>query len=249
MKIFKLLIVISVISIPSFAFAWGPLTHIYLGSEIFSLGSLLPAGIYAMIKKYRHDFLYGNLMADIIIGKKFLPEDKNPHSWDMALSLLDSAKTQQQKAFVYGYMGHLAADTVAHGTFMNKRRNIGHTLVELRADSMIDKKYWFQAIKIDRKVQMRNDIFLERSLESSFFSFKTNKRIFKGMLLLSCFNKERVGNFIQRNSIDPTILTSKNIKRLQIESIDRMVNILSNGKESEVIKESPMVGIRYRKAS
>ncbi len=240
MRLFKWLLVLSILLIPSFAFAWGPLTHIYLGSEIFSFGSLLPAGVFALIKKFRHDFLYGNLMADIIIGKKFLPEDKNPHSWDMALSLFDSAKTQQQKAFVYGYMSHLAADTVAHGSFTGNRKNLGHTLVELRADSMIDKKYWFLAVGIDRNVQMRNDIFLEKSLESAFFSFKTNKRIFKGMLLLSCFNKERVGDFIQRNAIDPAILTRGNIEQLHNESIDRMMNILCNDRASEVIQESPM---------
>jgi hypothetical protein len=244
MRLFKLSLVCSIVLIPSFAFAWGPLTHMYLGSEILSFGSLLPAGIYAMIRKYRHDFLYGNLMADIIIGKKFLPEDKNPHSWDVALSLFDSAKTQQQKAFVYGYMSHLAADTVAHGSFTNDKKNIGHTLRELRADSLIDKRYWIQARKIDRKVQIRNDIFLERSLESTFFSFKTNKRIFKGVLLLSCFNKERVGEFIQRNSLDPSMLTRGNILQLHNDSINRMADILCNGKDAEVINESPMVSIR-----
>lgn len=107
--------------------------------------------IYALLRKYRHDFLYGNLMADIIIGKKFLPKDKNPHSWDTALNLLESAKTPQQRAFVYGYMSHLAADTVAHGRFMGNRKNIGHTLVELRADSIIDRKYWLQAMSIGQK--------------------------------------------------------------------------------------------------
>jgi hypothetical protein len=244
MKIFKVLIILPVLLLPSAAFAWGPLTHIYLGNEIFSLASLLPAGVYAMIRKYRHDFLYGNLMADIIIGKKFLPEDKNPHSWDVGLSLLDAAKTRQQKAFVYGYMSHLAADTVAHGSFTNRKRNIAHTMIELRADSMIDKKYWIQAISIDRKVQIRNDHFLEQSLESTFLSFKTNKRIFRGMLLLSCFNKERVGNFIQRNAVDPANLTRTNIERLQIESLDRMVDVLCNGKDAGVINESPMVIVR-----
>ncbi|HWR58170.1 MAG TPA: zinc dependent phospholipase C family protein [Thermodesulfovibrionales bacterium] len=244
MRIFKLLLFVSFLLAPSFAFAWGPLTHIYLGNEIFSLGSLLPAGVYAIIKKYRHDFLYGNLMADIIIGKKFIPIDRNPHSWDMALGLLACAKTQQQKAFVYGYMGHLAADTVAHGSFMKKRRNIGHTLVELRADSIIDKKYWFQAIRIDRAVQKRNDLFLEKSLDSTFLSFKTNKRIFRGVLLLSCFNKERLGDFIQRSWFDPSVLTRRNIEQLQIQSIDSMVDILSKGKSSEVAKKSPMVAIR-----
>jgi len=244
MKTFRILLVISFLLVPSFAFAWGPLTHIYLGNEIFSLGSLLPAGVYTLIRKFRHDFLYGNLMADIIIGKKFLPEDRNPHSWDMALSLLDSARTRQQQAFVYGYMSHLAADTVAHGSFTNKKRNLAHTLVELRADSMIDKKYWVQAVTIDRKVQMRNDMFLERSLESAFFSFRTNKRIFKGMLFLSCFNKEKLGNFIQRNSVDPTVLTRRNICKLQTESINRMVDVLCNGRESDVTNESPLVMLR-----
>jgi hypothetical protein len=244
MRTFKLLLFFSVLLTPSLAFAWGPLTHIYLGNEIFSLGSLLPASVYAIIKKYRKDFLYGNLMADIIIGKKFLPKDKNSHSWDVALSLLDAAKTRQQKAFVYGYVSHLAADTVAHGSFTSKKRNIAHTLVELRADSIIDKKYWVQAIRIDRAVQARNDLFLEKSLDRALFSFKTNKRIFRGMLFLSCFNKKGVGDFIQRSSVNPAVLTKKNIERLQLESIERMVDILCNGKSSDVTKKSAMVAIR-----
>ena len=85
---FKFLLVILFIALPSAAFAWGPLTHVYLGSEIYYLGSLLPAGIYALIKKYKSDFLYGNLMADIIFGKKYLPDEKSSHSWDVALGLL-----------------------------------------------------------------------------------------------------------------------------------------------------------------
>lgn len=241
MKILKLSIFLSVFLVPSFAFAWGPLTHVYLGSEILSLGPLLPAGIYALIRKYRHDYLYGNLMADIIIGKKYLPEDKNPHSWDMAMNLFDAAETQQQKAFVFGYLSHLAADTIAHGKFTNSRRNIEHTLFEMRADCIIDKRYWFQAISIDRRVQRRNDIFLEKSLESALFSFKTNKRIFKSVVLLSGFNKERLGNFIQKNIVYPEDLAKHNIRQLHFESMERIVDILSNGKDAGVLKESPMV--------
>lgn len=240
MKAFKLLVFLGLVLVPSAVFAWGPLTHIYLGNEIFSLGPLLPAGVYALLKKYRQDFIYGNLMADMIIGKKYLPDDKNPHSWDVALGMLESAKTHQQRVFVYGYMSHLAADTVAHGSFTGDRKNLGHTLVELRADSIIDKKYWLQAVTIDRSVQRRNDMFLEKSLESVFFSFKTNKRILKSIVLLSGFNKERVGNFIQRNSADPALLTKKKIAKFQLESVDRIVDILIHGENSEVTNESPM---------
>lgn len=244
MRLFKWSLVLSVLLIPSFAFAWGSLTHVYLGSEILSLGPLLPAGIYALIKKYRHDFIYGNLMADIIIGKKFLPKDKNPHSWDMALTLFDAAKTQQQKAFVYGYMGHLAADTIAHGSFMSDRKNLGHMLVEVRADSLIDRKYWHQAISIDKKVQLRNDMFLEDTIERVGLSFKTNKKIFRGLLMLACFNQERLGDLIQRKAVRLSIPDRMDIQQLQMDSLDRMVDILCNGENSEVINENPMAVIR-----
>ncbi|MGD1075119.1 MAG: zinc dependent phospholipase C family protein [Thermodesulfovibrionales bacterium] len=244
MKIFKVSVFFSFFFLPSVAFAWGPLTHMYLGSEILSLGSLLPGGIYALIKKYRHDYLYGNLMADIIIGKKFLPEDKNPHSWEMGLNLLEAAETQQQKAFVFGYLSHLAADTIAHGKFASSTKNIEHTLVELRADCLIDKRYWLQAMRIDRGVQRRNDKFLERSLERALFSFKTNKRILKSVILLSCFNKERLGTFIQNNAVYPSDLTRMNIQQLHLESIDRIVDILCKGSASDVLLESPMVSPR-----
>ena len=174
MRIFKLLVFLGFLLVPTMAFAWGPLTHIYLGSEICSLASLLPAGIFEIIRRYRKDFIYGNLMADIIVGKKYLPDDRNSHNWDLAFDLLRVAETKQQKAFVYGYMSHLAADTVAHNIYTADKRNIGHTLLELKADCIIDKKYWLQAVEIDRAIQNRNDIFLEQALDRLIFSFKTN---------------------------------------------------------------------------
>ncbi len=241
MKTFILILLLSFILVPSIALAWGPLTHFYLGSEILSLGSLIPAGIYSILRRYKHDFLYGNLMADIIIGKRYLPEDKNSHSWDVAMNLFDEARTRQQKAFVYGYLSHLAADTVAHGKFTGNRKNIGHTLVELRADSIIDKRYWIQAITIDRSVQRRNDIFLERSLERAIFSFKTNKRIFKGMLFLSCFNQRSIGDLIERNIRGFMSPSNEYIQSLHDESIKRIIDILRNGRDSKVFEESPIV--------
>lgn len=244
---FKFLIIILFLLVPSLAFAWGPLTHIYLGSEIYYFGSLLPAGIYALIRKYRNDFLYGNLMADIIVGKKYLPNERSSHSWDVALNLFETTKTHQQKAFVYGYMSHLAADTVAHESFTVGEKNVGHTFLELKADSIVDKKYWFQAIAIDKKVQIRNDIFLESSLERVMFSFKTNKRILKSTILLAGLHQERFSNFIDRNIIIPSAYKKENIKKLHEESLDRMVDLLQNGRDSKVLRQSPLGSQIYKR--
>lgn len=92
MRLFKIILIISFLLIPAVSFAWGPLTHIYLGNELYSLGSLLPAGLYEIIRRYKKDFLYGNLMADIIVGKNYLPDDKNSHSWEVAFELLKATR-------------------------------------------------------------------------------------------------------------------------------------------------------------
>ncbi|HYQ48423.1 MAG TPA: zinc dependent phospholipase C family protein [Thermodesulfovibrionales bacterium] len=238
MKLSKLVLVISFLLFPAAAFAWGPLTHIYLGNELFSLGVLLPAGVLELIRRYRKDFLYGNIMADIIIGKKYLPDEKCSHSWEVGFDLLQDAGTAQQKAFVYGYLSHLAADTVAHNSYTVDRKNIGHTLLEMKADSIIDKKYWVQALSIDRKTQMRNDLFLENSLERFLFSFKTNKRIFKGMVFFSVFNQERVGDFIDRR-MTTSLPDRDSIEVLHQESLDKMIDLLQNFESSDVVTSSP----------
>ena len=246
MKLFKILTVISFVLVPTMAFAWGPLTHIYLGNELFSLASLLPGGIAEVIRRYRKDFIYGNLMADIIVGKKYLPDNKNSHNWDFAFDLFKAAETKQQKAFVYGYLSHLAADTVAHNIYTANRKNFAHTLCEMKADSIIDKKYWLQAVEIDRKIQIRNDIFLENFLERFVFSFKTNKRILKGMVFLSIFNREKIGDFIDRNLIT-TLPMRETIEKLHQDSLDKIIDLFQNWKNSEVIKVNPIGNICRRK--
>ncbi len=226
---FILLLVAGFIFIPSFAFAWGPLTHMYLGNELLSCVSLLPAGIHALLKKHKQDFLYGNLMADMILGKKYLPDDKSSHSWDVGLKLLDQAKKEPERAFAYGYLAHLAADTVAHETLTDDLGNMGHTWIEMKADSIIDKTYWLQMVLISKAVRKRSDLLLENSLDSYIFSFKTNKRIYKSMVFLMFLNKKR------RRGVDRAL-----IHELHEESITRMLDLFQRGTESTVLQRKPL---------
>lgn len=215
--------------LPTAAFAWGPMTHMFLGSEIFSCAPLIPAGIYSLINKYRQDYLYGNLMADSIIGKKYLPDDKTSHSWEVGLKLLSQARAWPEKAFAYGYLSHLAADTVAHEALTIEMHNTAHTWMEIKADSMINKMYWLKSVTFSRAVQRRNDLFLENTLDSYIFSVKTNKRIYKGIVFLSFINKKR------RNGLDTGL-----IERLHEVSIARMLDLLANGTDSKVLCKSPL---------
>jgi hypothetical protein len=228
-SLFFLFVLAGFLFVPSEVFAWGPLTHMYLGNELLSCAPLIPAGILALIKKHKQDFLYGNVMADIIIGKKYLPDHKSSHSWDVGLKLFDQAKSWPERAFAYGYLSHLAADTVAHETLTDEKGNMGHTWVELKADSLIDKAYWLQTISISKAVRKRSDLLLENSLDRYVFSFKTNKRIYKSIVFLSFLNKKR------RYGVDRTL-----IHELHEESLARMIDLLQHGTDSNVLLKNPL---------
>jgi hypothetical protein len=228
--------------IPSAALAWGPLTHAYLGTEIFYVASLLPVGVAELLRRYRQDYLYGNLMADIVLAKKYQPAAKSSHSWDFAAGLMEEAGTDSERAFCLGYMSHLAADTVAHGRFTAGMKNLEHTFLEIGADSLIDKACWSEAIDIDKKVQTRNDALLEKCLDVVIFSFKTNKKFFMGALALQCFNTTGISGFFS-NDADLT-RKRKLIEGLHEKSLDRILDVLSNGTRSTVLKKSPIADLK-----
>lgn len=226
---YYLALIIGLILVPTASFAWGPMTHMFLGNELLSCAPLIPAGILALLKKHKQDFLYGNIMADIIFGKKYLPDDKSSHSWEVGLKLLDQAEEWPERAFAYGYLSHLAADTVAHETLTDELGNLGHTWIELKADSIIDKSYWLQTVAISRVVRKRSDLLLENALDPYLFSFKTNKRIYKSMVFLSFLNKKR------RRGVDRVL-----IHDLHEESLSRMIDLLQNGTDAAVLQKNPL---------
>lgn len=148
------------------------------------------------------------------------------------MGLLSKARSDAEQAFCWGYLSHLAADTVAHHRLTNGRSNLQHTLLEVAAEHLIGRHYWLMAMSIAPQVQRRGDRLLERCLESPVVSFRTNKRLMKGMLLLSGLKPPL-----------PQPLGSRRqgrIQRLHEESLERMLDVLSKGRASSVLKYDPM---------
>ena len=229
--------------IPSIADAWGPLTHVSLGCQLFDLGpAIIPAGIYGILKKYKNDYLYGNLSPDIILGRSFQGYESNSHSWNVAWKLMDATESDRQKAFAYGYLMHLCADTAVHNIKPNGLP-FHHSLVEMRSDSMVDKKYRRKLKTLDKYMQKKHDLFLERRLESLIFSFKTNKRLFKGILLLSRLqNYTPVSKFIDNRF--PYDFPIEKIYKYRVESLEKMIEVLNEGKASKVLQTHPLGSCR-----
>jgi Zinc dependent phospholipase C len=191
-----LLILAITFCLPNQALAWGAGTHLQLGLAVLdTLGSLPPA-IAAIIGGAPRDFLYGCIAADIIVGKKFTHYLLHCHRWQIGRSVLQRAQTPSQQACAYGYLAHLAADTIAHNYYVPYKLMksfptlaLKHAYWEARFDCFVPKEVWDMGHQIARENYRENDALLRGVLADTIFSFGTNKRIFNSILMVSRLDK------------------------------------------------------------
>lgn len=176
--------------VPEAAAAWGPATHVALGEAILGALYLVPPAVRAVLERYPLHFLYGSVAADISFAKKYVPEGRHCHSWAVGEEILDSADSPELAAVAYGYLAHLAADTIAHNVFVPRRllltsttQALGHTYWEHRMDMHVGEDFLSLArhIVVDHD-HGEADLLFDDVLSRTVFSFATNRRIFRGMI-------------------------------------------------------------------
>jgi hypothetical protein len=177
---------------PADAWAWGVGVHLQVGSWLLEQGARLPAQLQALLAAYPHDYLYGCISADITLGKKYTHYLRHCHAWRMGHKVLDAAEDDGQRACAYGYLSHLAADTVAHGYYVPYKlmRSYNTTLLnhaywEMRFEAHVGNDAWQLARALGRFDFSENDRMLRKVLANTIFSFATNKRLFDSLLLLN----------------------------------------------------------------
>lgn len=179
--------------VPEPVWAWGPGTHIAIGETVLASLYLLPPAMRAIIEAYPLHFLYGSIAADISFAKKYVPEGRHCHHWPVGEEILATAASPRLTSVGYGYLAHLAADTVAHNLFLPRQllttstsQALGHAYWEHRMDMHVGEEYLTKA----RHLVMENDhseadALFDQVLCSTIFSFQTNRRIFRGMIRFS----------------------------------------------------------------
>jgi len=182
--------------IPHEAYAWGAGFHLQLGVSVLNNLQSIDPVIASILSAYPNDFLYGCIAADITIGKKFTHYLQHCHRWAIGLNILRHAESRRQEACAYGYLAHLAADTIAHNYFVPYKvmrsfptLTLKHTYWEMRFESFVDKEIWEIGKKVSMEHYKINDALLRKLVSETIFSFNTNKRIFNSILLLSRLEK------------------------------------------------------------
>jgi len=177
---------------PGEAHAWGPVTHLVHGSQILEhLSSLSPA-LQEILGRNRLPYLYGCLAADITHAKKYTRSlYTHCHCWPVGWQIVESAGTEREEAFAWGYLSHLAADVLSHNHFVPAQlvvsfesRPLRHIYWEARFDSAQRRDRWrlLRSVLDHRYVDC--DRLVERVVERTLFSFRTNKRIFASVMAL-----------------------------------------------------------------
>jgi len=231
--------------LPDQSFAWGPGFHLQLGTTVLGTLQTLPAAVAAVIGSHPNDFLYGCIAADITLGKKYTHYLLHCHRWHIGQKLLLEADSDARQACAWGYLTHLAADTVSHSYYVpiNIMRSyptllLKHAYWEVRFDSFVDPAMWELGQNVATNHFEDNDELLRRVIANTLFSFGTNKKIFNSILL--------VGRLEQWQKL---IQTMSDVSRFQLEDEERselvdlstkaVFSILADAHDSPWLKADP----------
>jgi hypothetical protein len=172
------------------AWAFGPATHVFLGSQLLDNLFLLPTALADLIRVHPQSFLYGSMAADISFAKKYVPAGRHCHFWHVGEEILETAANDRLRAVALGYLSHLAADTIAHNFFVPRQllltrstKALGHGYWEHRMDAHLGESFAATAREIVMEYDHSEaDQLFDRVLSGTIFSFETNRRIFRGMI-------------------------------------------------------------------
>ena len=250
-----LLIMIGVLLTPSLAYAWGPITHLYYGMEVLDKLPMLLLPLQELLRTFPKDYLYGCLAADITLKKDLVDYTEHCHNWDIGLALLDKAETPPQKAFAWGYLTHLAADTISHNYFVPyftvasyETTVLRHIYWELRFDATRDPKLWQMTKDLTRDYnKSHHDELLKTNLKRTLFSFTTNKVIFNRIMSLSQ-SKKWHGLVSAVHKKSTWALSPQDVKEFQSMAIQAIFDFLNLQKESKYYLIDPSGKLALDKA-
>lgn len=232
--------------LPEPAYAWGPVTHLQLGIEALRHLSLLGHSLRMLLESFPYDYLYGCIGADIIFAKGLARIHDHSHNWLVGFSVLEEAGSPAQESFAYGYLSHLAADTVAHNYFIPEciirsypAKTLRHAYWEVRFDTLAKRELWGLAREILLLPQHEeDDHLLERVVKRTLFSFKTDKKIFSSLLILNRMEHwQRMLDNMSEKSI--WSLSDRDAARYRSFSLKNTIDFLLNLERAACLKMDP----------
>jgi hypothetical protein len=173
---------------------WGPGNHLEFEQRVFRRRKeRLGQATAGLIEEHRDAFQYGNIAADIINFKAVGGHYNHCHRWTIIEEMRSQAHTDEERAFILGYLSHLAADTIAHNHFVPyhlaryaRVKGLGHLYWEMNADRFVPEERWQVVSRLKQMPELtRMDRLINHTVPRKALSMGTNKAIFNHVLLVS----------------------------------------------------------------
>jgi hypothetical protein len=221
-----------------------------LGLQVLAHLAVLTPALRRLLGRHPDDFLYGCCAADIIVGKNFARHKVHCHNWQVGLRVLAAARDDAQRSLCYGFLAHLAADTVAHNYAVPYKAvesfhapMARHLYWELRFDQAAhaNEAVWPALRRIGRRPLRAHDEFLGETLAASsrLFSFSVSRRLFDSMLMVSRLRRWRLAAAaLARRSRLP--LAADEWAEGRRLALDAALAFLIDGERSRVVASDPI---------
>ena len=240
------LVLLDAMLAPGQAHAWGPGVHMVTGNWILQNLGVFPAAVAAALMRHPGQFLHGSLSADIFVGKGSKAKKGHSHNWESGFYLLERAKRPRERAYAYGYLAHLAADTVAHNVFVpaffHKAPGSGrlaHIFLESQADRLLDWDKQDALQVFHSPAGKATDAMLRRSMNRNFLLFLMQSGLYRGSIALA-------GSFVWRRSLRLVDAAARAQERslaldqLLTVSARAAMSVLQLGQDSPVLTLDPI---------
>jgi hypothetical protein len=185
--------------------------------------------------------------ADISFAKKYVPAGRHSHYWHVGEEILAGARNDRLQAAGYGYLCHLAADTIAHNYYVPRQlmltsstKALGHSYWEHRLDIELGEGYTSRAreVVVDYDHSEADNLF-DSVLSGTIFSFETNRRIFRGMVRFQ--DNERwqnvFGRVLERSRWD---LREDDVEDYLSRAFDSMVDYMLRRRAAHTAARDPI---------
>ncbi|MCC7012220.1 MAG: zinc dependent phospholipase C family protein [Planctomycetes bacterium] len=217
--------------------AWGPGTHLEFEQRVFrQRRKRLPADVAALIETHREAWQYGHIAADIINFKGVGGPYSHCHRWGIVADMRELAHSDFERAFILGYLAHLAADTIAHNHFVPyhlaryaRTKGLGHLYWEMRADRFVPDERWEVVTRLkNERALLPLDQLVNRTVPKKALSLGTNKVIFNHVLLVSERRQWRAG-IAALHRFANVDLKRGFLERFREAAVERIVLALGDG--------------------
>ena len=227
------------------AYGWGPATHARLATDVLEQLSMLPAAVAAILGRHASSYLFGNIAADVVFAKRWSRIRQFCHHWSTGFRFLETADNDADRAFAYGYLSHLAADTVAHGKFVPRQLSatrttleFGHLYWEMRADALVEHRIWRALEEVTAADHEHHHRVLAEELTATLLPYHFNRRLFDhaNRVIVQQYWRRCVSIWHRCSRWD---LCAVLVDRYRQESADLIVCVLTDLEKAPVLRQDP----------